>query len=254
MSAPRGACRRERRDEDRRRLRSRPRPRAQMGRKDTGRKDRRASARIGVICALAAMGALATNILLPSLPAMAVDLHVSSAAVTSAVSAFLAILALAQLIVGPFSDRFGRRAPILCGLCVILLWTACARSPQTFRTCWSAARFRACGVRRHGAFAAIASISSRAGASLRHGLDQHRHRRRPRSFAPARQHSRSRLRLAIGVRLHRDLCGLRACRPRGADRRDQQVRRRFGELRGRPRLPAPDPRRAVRGFGAPPAC
>jgi DHA1 family bicyclomycin/chloramphenicol resistance-like MFS transporter len=41
---------------------------------------------IAVICAFAAMGTLATNIFLPSLPAMAASLHVSSAAVTSAIT------------------------------------------------------------------------------------------------------------------------------------------------------------------------
>ena len=76
-----------------------------------------------VICAFAATGILATNIFLPSLPAMAADLHVSSAAVTSTITVFLAIFAVGQLIVGPLSDRFGRRMPILIGLCIFVLGT-----------------------------------------------------------------------------------------------------------------------------------
>ena len=75
---------------------------------------------IAVICAFAAMGPLATNIFLPSLPAMAASLHVSSAAVTSAITVYLAILALGQLIVGPLSDRFGRRPLILIGFCLFV--------------------------------------------------------------------------------------------------------------------------------------
>jgi DHA1 family bicyclomycin/chloramphenicol resistance-like MFS transporter len=75
---------------------------------------------IAVICAFAAMGSLATNIFLPSLPAMAASLHVSSAAVTSAITVYLAILALGQLIVGPLSDRFGRRPLILIGFCLFV--------------------------------------------------------------------------------------------------------------------------------------
>ena len=78
---------------------------------------------IAVICAFAAMGTLATNIFLPSLPAMAASLHVSSAAVTSAITAYLAILALGQLIVGPLSDRFGRRPLILIGFCLFVAGT-----------------------------------------------------------------------------------------------------------------------------------
>jgi DHA1 family bicyclomycin/chloramphenicol resistance-like MFS transporter len=76
-----------------------------------------------VICAFAATGILSTNIFLTSLPAIAADLQVSSAAVTSTITVFLAILAVGQLIVGPLSDRLGRQMPILIGLCIFMLGT-----------------------------------------------------------------------------------------------------------------------------------
>ena len=63
------------------------------------------SLQIAVLAALAAMGTLATNILLPSLPQMAASLTVSTAEVTSAITVFLAVFALGQLVVGPISDR-----------------------------------------------------------------------------------------------------------------------------------------------------
>src|SRR5947208_17159572 len=75
---------------------------------------------IAVLSVLAAMGTLATNILLPSLPHIAVSLNVTSAAVTSAITVFLAVFGLGQLLVGPLSDRYGRRWPVLIGFVVFV--------------------------------------------------------------------------------------------------------------------------------------
>src|SRR5258705_12009053 len=73
---------------------------------------------IAVLAVLAATGTLATNILLPSLPQMAASLHVSTAAVTSSITVFLAGFAIGQLAVGPISDRYGRGWPGLAGFAV----------------------------------------------------------------------------------------------------------------------------------------
>jgi MFS transporter, DHA1 family, multidrug resistance protein len=75
---------------------------------------------IAVLAALSATGTLATNILLPSLPQMAASLNVSTAAVTSSITVFLAVFAIGQLAVGPISDRYGRRWPVLIGFAVFL--------------------------------------------------------------------------------------------------------------------------------------
>jgi DHA1 family bicyclomycin/chloramphenicol resistance-like MFS transporter len=75
-------------------------------------------AQVAVLAALAATGTLATNILLPSLPQMAASLHVTTPAVTASITVFLAVFAVGQLAVGPISDRYGRRLPVLIGFAV----------------------------------------------------------------------------------------------------------------------------------------
>jgi DHA1 family bicyclomycin/chloramphenicol resistance-like MFS transporter len=79
------------------------------------------TAQIAVLATLAAIGTLATNILLPSLPQMAASLHVSTAEVTASITVFLAVFAVGQLAVGPISDRYGRRIPVLSGFVVFII-------------------------------------------------------------------------------------------------------------------------------------
>jgi DHA1 family bicyclomycin/chloramphenicol resistance-like MFS transporter len=84
---------------------------------------------VAVLAALSASGTLATNILLPSLPSIAIAVGVSSAQVTAAITIFLAMFAVGQLVVGPLSDRFGRRVPVMIGFAVFFagsIWCALA--------------------------------------------------------------------------------------------------------------------------------
>lgn len=100
---------------------------------DTARRPEVSStfAQIAVLAGLSATGTLATNILLPSLPQMAASLNVSSAAVTSAITIFLAVFALGQLVVGPISDRYGRRSDLPCSSPA----ASGVASPPTCRAC-----------------------------------------------------------------------------------------------------------------------
>ncbi|GHD02565.1 multidrug effflux MFS transporter [Zhihengliuella salsuginis] len=66
--------------------------------------------------ALAALPAVTVDMYLPSLPTVAAELHASHAAVQFTVSAMLLGGGVGQLVIGPFSDRFGRRLPLLIGI------------------------------------------------------------------------------------------------------------------------------------------
>ena len=73
-----------------------------------------------LIC-LAAIGALALNMHLPSLPAMAVTFGISYSVTTLSISLFLGMNAVFQIFVGPLSDRYGRRPIVLGSLFIFCL-------------------------------------------------------------------------------------------------------------------------------------
>lgn len=65
---------------------------------------------------ISALSILSLNMFLPSLPAMAEAFDVSYAVINLTVSGFFIVTAVLQLIIGPLSDRFGRRPILLIGL------------------------------------------------------------------------------------------------------------------------------------------
>lgn len=73
-----------------------------------------------ILACLAALGTLSTNILLPSLPAMAHALDVPIVATGALMSWFFATFALGQLFVGPLADRYGRRPLVVAGLIIFV--------------------------------------------------------------------------------------------------------------------------------------
>lgn len=80
---------------------------------------------------LAALGALATNVFLPSLPHMAREFGVDYGLMALCVPLYLAASALLQLGIGPVSDRFGRRRVMLWALAAFLVATAgCLMAPH----------------------------------------------------------------------------------------------------------------------------
>lgn len=76
---------------------------------------------LAILACLAALGTLSTNILLPSLPAIARAFDVPTASTGALMSWFFATFALGQLFVGPLSDRFGRRPLVVAGLLIFVI-------------------------------------------------------------------------------------------------------------------------------------
>jgi MFS transporter, DHA1 family, multidrug resistance protein len=69
-----------------------------------------------VLGALVALGPLTIDMYLPALPTIVDDLGTTDAAVQLTLTGTLVGLALGQLLVGPLSDTFGRRRPLLIGV------------------------------------------------------------------------------------------------------------------------------------------
>ena len=73
-------------------------------------------AMVGLLGSMTALGAVTVDMYLPSLPTVAADLGTTTAGVQLTISGVLLGAALGQLIMGPLSDRFGRRRPALAGI------------------------------------------------------------------------------------------------------------------------------------------
>ncbi|MFM7654225.1 MAG: multidrug effflux MFS transporter [Paracoccaceae bacterium] len=72
---------------------------------------------------LAGLSALTMNIFLPSLPGMAKWFEVPYALMQLSVALYLALSAALQIVIGPISDRYGRRKVVLGSLVLFLLAT-----------------------------------------------------------------------------------------------------------------------------------
>ena len=75
---------------------------------------------IAVLFTMIFAGQVASTIFLPGLPSIAVELNISRSIVQIMVPVYLAAFASTQLIIGPLSDKFGRKPIVMLG---ILLFT-----------------------------------------------------------------------------------------------------------------------------------
>jgi MFS transporter, DHA1 family, multidrug resistance protein len=81
---------------------------------------------LALLIAMAGVGSLSLNILVPAIPGLATKFAADPATVQLAVSLYLMGLAAAQLVFGPLSDRFGRRPVVLAGLALATIASTAA--------------------------------------------------------------------------------------------------------------------------------
>ncbi len=83
-----------------------------------------------VLGSLIAIGPLTIDMYLPALPAITADLQTTSTAVQLTLTGTLAGLGLGQLLIGPLSDVYGRRRPLIAGLALHVVASAlCVVAP-----------------------------------------------------------------------------------------------------------------------------
>ncbi|MEX0922848.1 MAG: multidrug effflux MFS transporter [Rhodovibrionaceae bacterium] len=88
---------------------------------------------------LAALATLSLNLFLPSLANIAADFQADYAVVNLSIAGYLAVTAVLQLVIGPLSDRYGRR-PIL--LIAVALFVAASLGCALSQDVWSFLAFR----------------------------------------------------------------------------------------------------------------
>lgn len=93
--------------------------------------DRTTPPHIFTLVIVAATGALAMNIFLPSLPGIAKYYQTDYSAAQLLVPVFLAATAFLQLLIGPLSDRFGRRPVLMVSLSIFIVSTIAATMTAT---------------------------------------------------------------------------------------------------------------------------
>ena len=89
---------------------------------------------IAVLGGVCMLGAVATDLFQPGLPAVGADLRAGTGLVQLTVTATLFGMAVGQLAVGPLSDSIGRRRPLLAGLACVGSRTRAGEAPAARET------------------------------------------------------------------------------------------------------------------------
>jgi DHA1 family bicyclomycin/chloramphenicol resistance-like MFS transporter len=73
---------------------------------------------------LVGLPALTTDIYLPSFPALASFFDTSASSIQMTLTATMIGVALGQLVIGPLSDKYGRKTPLVVSLAAFIVTTA----------------------------------------------------------------------------------------------------------------------------------
>ncbi|MEO1178177.1 MAG: MFS transporter, partial [Pseudomonadota bacterium] len=92
--------------------------------------DRATPPHLATLVLLSGMSAMVMNMFLPSLPTMTAYFGTEYRLMQLSVAVYLGVSAILQLLIGPISDKYGRRPVMLAGLILFLLATlGCIYAP-----------------------------------------------------------------------------------------------------------------------------
>lgn len=101
---------------------------------------------IAILAGLSAISTLSTNIILPAFPDIGEQLGISARDLGLTFSSFFITFALAQLVVGPLADRYGRKKLVLGGLSVFIVGTVIGGLANSLETLIAGRIIQALGV------------------------------------------------------------------------------------------------------------
>jgi MFS transporter, DHA1 family, multidrug resistance protein len=88
---------------------------------------------VALIGTMSIFGPLCIDMYLPALPELSSQLHAGASATQLTLTACVVSIAIGQLVLGPISDRVGRRPPLLAGLAAFFVSSAaCAIAPNIY--------------------------------------------------------------------------------------------------------------------------
>ena len=116
--------------------------------------DQTARPKRATLIGLASISVLSINMFAPALDDMATDFSTSFFTISLALGAYLAFTAIIQLVIGPVSDRFGRRPVVLTALAIFVLASCVCALAQNISV-FLAFRFLQAGVACCGALSMV---------------------------------------------------------------------------------------------------